>query len=220
MAASLYSFADYKAALLALLPSGRAWPKAPGSEVEAVMAGLAPTLVRLDARAQTLLADAFPGSTVQLLPEWEETLGLPDPCEGESQGLEQRRAQVVTRFASGGGQSIAYFLGVLSRLGYTEASIEQYAPFRTDRSSVDAPLYGQDWIFAWRVNLPELRIFYFQADISAADEPLSVVSNDVAVCVLPTLKPAHTVLLFSNDEVASQLDLAADPDNAIYTVGL
>lgn len=218
MADARFSPADYVAALLALLPRGRVWPKDPAATQNGVLQGLAPTYVRLDARAMTLLVDAFPATTVELLPEWEQSLGLPDPCEGADQGLEQRRAQVVTRLASAGGQSVAYFLEVLARLGYPDGSIEQYAPFRADRSVAETPLFGPEWAFAWRVNLPELRVFYFQADISAADEPLLVISNDVAVCVIDALKPAHTTVFYTTDP-GPQLDYTR-PEHAIYIPAL
>ena len=79
MPAPLYSAEDYRAQLVALLPRGRAWPKEPGSVQHQVMAGFAPMFVRLDQRSQQLVFDAFPGNTVELLPEWEAALGLPDP---------------------------------------------------------------------------------------------------------------------------------------------
>lgn len=199
MASARYSAADYTRALLAILPVGRAWPKEPGTRQYAVASGLAPSFERLDARAQTLLVDAFPATTLELLPEWEASLGLPDPCEGEGQGVEQRRAQVVARLVNAGGQSVTYFLAALARLGYSDASIEQYAPFRADRDGADHALYGVEWAYAWRINLPELRAFYFKADVSAAGEALVTVSNDVALCTIRALKPAHTTVFFTND---------------------
>lgn len=218
MAASLFSADDYRDALLKLLPTGRAWSKDPGSTLFAVMSGLAPSLARLDARAQSLLVDAFPTTTLELLPEWESSLGLPDPCEGADQVLEQRRSQVVSRLTSAGGQSKPYFLGVLARLGYVDATITEFAPFRADVSSADQPMADEVWAFAWQVNLPELRVFYFQADISAADEPLLTIANDVAICVLNALKPAHTILFFTN-EAGAQLDFS-NPDNSGFLPAL
>jgi uncharacterized protein YmfQ (DUF2313 family) len=217
MADALFSEDDYIAAQLALLPRGRVWPKDADSIQHAVAAGLAPSWRALDARAQTLLVDAFPATTLELLPEWEASLGLPDPCEGDGQGLEQRRTQVVSRLTSAGGQSVGYFLGVVAQLGYTGASIRQYAPFRVDRDGADQTLYGEDWAFAWTLNLPDLRVFYFQPDISAAGEALMIVANDVAACVVNALKPAHTTVIYTNDLLG--LDFS-DPDNSQYLPAL
>lgn len=199
MAEALYSREDYREALLRLLPRGRAWPKDPGSIHFATMDGLAPTFERLDARAQTLLFDAFPPNTVELLPEWEATLGLPDPCEGEDQTLQQRRAQVLAKMFDGGGQSKTYYLAVLARLGYGDATITEFAPFRADASVADTPLYSDDWWFVWQINLPDLRIFYFQADVSAVGEALETYSDDAVTCVIAAIKPAHTIVVFTAD---------------------
>lgn len=197
--AQLYGDTDYRDALLSLLPRGRVWPRDPGSAQYAVAVGLAPTFGRLDARAQALLVDAFPAFTVELLPEWEASLGLPDLCEGDDQTLEQRRAQVLSRLVEGGGQSIAYFTGVLARLGYTGATITEYAPFRAGVSTVGAPLAGDDWWFAWTINLPDLRTFRFQADQSAVGEPLISYSDTSVFCVIAAIKPAHTVVTYTFD---------------------
>jgi uncharacterized protein YmfQ (DUF2313 family) len=197
MAQPLYALDDYKAALRALLPRGRAWPRDPDSVQAAVINGLAPSFVRLDARAQGLLADAFPATTLELLPEWEASLGLPDQCEGPNQGLEQRRTQVVSRLVNTGGQSVGYYLGVIARLGYVGVTIDEFAPFRADRNTADSPLYDSSWWMVWRINIPDFRVFYFQADISAADEALLTIANDVILCVIPPLAPAHTTVIFA-----------------------
>jgi len=199
MAGPLYSADDYKAALLTLLPRGRVWPKDPDVAQNAVMGGLAETFARLDGRAQSLLVDAFPPTTLELLPEWEASLGLPDPCEGPDQVLQQRRTQVVYRLVNTGGQSVAYFIGVLSRLGYENATITQFAPFRADVDCADRPLYGETWWSVWQINLPDLRVFEFCADISAADEPLISIANDSVFCVIDQTKPAHTTVFYTNN---------------------
>lgn len=199
MAEALFPDEAYRDQLLALMPRGRVWPKAPGSPQHGLASGLAPTFGRLDARAQQLLFDAFPANTVELLLEWEWTLGLPDPCEGEDQTLEQRRAQVLARLTVGGGQSKAYYLQVLATLGYADASITEYAPFRADHSVANSPLYSEDWWYVWTINLPGLRAFYFEADISAAGEALLTVANDSVFCVIAAIKPAHTIALYTFD---------------------
>lgn len=218
MADALFTDDAYTAALLSLLPRGRAWPRDADSLQYAVAAGLAPALGRLDARAQSLLVDAFPATTVELLPEWEASLGLPDPCEGADQGIEQRRTQVVSRLTSAGGQSVAYFLAVVEQLGYFGATITQYAPFRAERDAAEGPLYGDAWAFAWLMNLPDLRLFYFKADVSAVGEALSAEANDVATCVLNALAPAHTTVLYGAD-AAAMLDFSI-PDNLVNAVAL
>lgn len=199
MASSLFTVQDYTGALLSLLPRGRVWPKDPDSAQAKLMAGLAPSFQRLDARAQTLLVDAFPATTTELLPEWESSLGLPDPCDGPGQTVDQRRAQVLNKFVSAGGQSVAYFVGVLTRLGYPDATITQYAPFRVGIDHVGFPIHGLEWAYHWTINLPNLSVFWFLVGISTVPGPLFSISDQAVFCVIDDLKPAHTTVDFTNN---------------------
>src|SRR6266702_6692528 len=118
MLAPILTADDFLAALHILLPTGRAWSKDPDSIQTKTLQGAAPTFVRQTARSNNLLIDGFPSTATELLPDWEESLGLPDPCAGESPTLQQRRAQVVARFANAGGQSALYFKQFAATLGY------------------------------------------------------------------------------------------------------
>jgi uncharacterized protein YmfQ (DUF2313 family) len=195
MPAPLYSANDFTRALQAKLPRGRVWPRDEDSEQTGTLKGLAPSCARFNARANDLLVDAFPASTLELLPEWEKTLGLPDPCVGPSPTIEQRRAQVVARFIADGGQSVAYFISVAAALGYTIA-ITQFAPFRFG-SRFGQPLCGDVWANVWQVNAPNFTIEFFQFGVSGFGEPFAFWGNSVLQCELQRLSPAHTKLLFS-----------------------
>lgn len=190
-----FTSADFTSALLGLLPRGRVWPKDPGSIQAQAVACLGPTFQRLSDRAVGLLVDAFPATTVGLLPEWEATLGLPDPCAGPAPTLQARRNQVIARLVSSGGQSIAFFESFAAGLGYT-VTITQYAPFRCGQSTCGQQLGGEDWCFTWSVNAPLESVAHFRAGASTAGEPLSSWGNGVLECELSAAKPAHTVLQF------------------------
>ena len=71
--------ADFLAALQAYLPTGPAWPRDPDTIVTQILSGIARAQARLHARENQLLIDLFPATTVELLPEWEASVGLPDP---------------------------------------------------------------------------------------------------------------------------------------------
>jgi uncharacterized protein YmfQ (DUF2313 family) len=118
-----------------------------------------------------LIADAFPATTNELLPEWEKSLGLPDPYLGPDLSIDQRRAHVAAKFTLRGGQTPAYFISVAAALGYT-ITIKQFAPFRAGRSHAGVPAGGAAWAFAWQVNAPLTTIQYFRAGKSAAGDPL------------------------------------------------
>jgi uncharacterized protein YmfQ (DUF2313 family) len=195
MPAPNYSAQDFTDVILALLPRGLIWPRDPNSvEVQAVSC-LAPTFARHTLSDNNLLIDAFPATAVQLLTEWEETLGLPDPCAGESPTLQQRQAQVVARLTNSGGQSVPYFVGYAKTLGFS-VTVSEFAPFRAGQSRVGQPTGTQDWFFTWRINAPLNTVTYFEAGQSTAGQALESWGNAVLECELMAIKPAHTYLNF------------------------
>lgn len=194
MPAPNYSAADYLRALQALLPRGRVWPRDSDAQQTAVLGTLTPVFERLNGRANNLLVDAFPASTYELLPEWEATLGLPDPCAGEAPSTEQRVAQVVGRLTASGGQSIAYYTAVAKAIGYA-ITITQFVPSQFGMA-FGMPFGGDDWAFAWQVNAPTFSISYLSFGGSFGT-PFSTWGNNVLQCELARIAPAHTILNFS-----------------------
>lgn len=195
MSAPNFQASDFVGAINALMPRGLAWPKDPSSVMGQVIAGLAPTWVRHTHANNNLLVDAFPATAVQLLPEWESTLGLPDPCAGESPTLQGRQQQVVARLTNSGGQSIAYFIAYAKALGYT-VTVTEFAPFRAGQSRAGQPTGTQDWFFTWQINAPLNTVLYFPAGQAVAGQPLGSWGNAVLQCELTAIKPAHTYLNF------------------------
>jgi uncharacterized protein YmfQ (DUF2313 family) len=195
-----YTDDDFLAGFLNLLPDGPVWPKVPAE------GGDAPVLVQTSralikgytrnaASAAALLSDAFPVAPVDLLPEWEATLGLPDPCAGPSPTIQARQQQVNARFVGSGGQTPAYFINVAAALGYP-ITITQFAPFRVGQA-VGSPLYSEPWAYAWQINAPTFVVEYFRVGRDAVGEPLAQWGNTVLQCEMQRLAPAHTTLLFS-----------------------
>jgi uncharacterized protein YmfQ (DUF2313 family) len=193
MPAPNYSAANYLQALQAHLPRGRVWPRDPDAQQTAVLSGFTPCFAALTTRANYLLVDAFPPSTFELLPEWESTLGLPDPCAGEAPTTQQRVAQVVARLTATGGQSIAYFTAVAAALGYP-ITITQFVPSRFGKR-FGTLFGGMAWAFAWQVNAPTFTITSLQFGGSFGT-PFASWGNSVLQCELQRFAPAHTTLLF------------------------
>lgn len=195
MSTPALSTENFASALQALLPRGKVWNTSPDAVQMQVLRGLSAAYATQSESAVGLLADAFPDSTVELLSEWESTLGLPDPCASGTLTVQSRRNQVVARFTNSGGQSAEYFIGFAADLGYT-VTVNNYAPFRCGQSSAGDPVGGQEWLFTWAINAPLNTITYFRAGSSAAGESLATWQNAVLECELTTVKPAHTYLNF------------------------
>lgn len=195
MPVPVYTTQDFAAQFQSLLPTGEVWPRDPDAVQSQVMAALSPTYTRSAARAANLLVDAFPSTTLELLPEWELSVGLPDPCAGASPTIQQRRAQVVARLTSRGGQSIPYFTQFAASLGYP-ITITQFSPSRFGRP-FGLPFGGTDWAFAWQINGPTVTTASFRFGSDAFGEPFAISGNAVLQCELARVAPAHTILLFS-----------------------
>ena len=172
---------DYTDALAALLPRGRAWPEDAAGTQRTVLRGLAASLERLDADASGLLATSLPGSISPMLPEWEATLGLPDPCLGAAPSFAARAAQVAARFTTQGGLSRQRYIDFALSIGF-DITITTYSPFRIGRTPIDdANAIGSpDWYFVWGVT------------VTANHGDLS---TDVLMCELQRIKPAETTVI-------------------------
>ncbi|EHH68370.1 bacteriophage tail protein [Gluconobacter morbifer G707] len=156
------------------------------------------TFQRLAEADADLLTEIFPSTTRELLPEWEKSTGLPDPCAGESPSFTQRRAQVVARLTDNGGCSKSYFIAFASALGF-DITITEYAPARAGLFRAGEPAYGESWAFAWTVSAPGYTPIYFRAGSSAAGEALASWGNAVLECEIKERAPAHTVPLFAQN---------------------
>jgi uncharacterized protein YmfQ (DUF2313 family) len=186
---------EYATQFQRLLPRGRIWHRGWGMVQDADILTLMPTWSRLQTRLNDLIAEIFPYTTVELLPEWEATLGLPDPCTGPLDTIQERQDAVCAKLTARGGQSKAYYEGIAASIG-APIQIEEFKPFTAgDRAGL--PLNGEDWAFTWKVTSVEIAITAFAASVSAAGEPLRNWGNSLLECTLNAIKPAHTVLLFA-----------------------
>lgn len=188
---------DYLRQLQALLPPGPAWPKDDDATLTRLFGALAAELARVDGRTQRLLEEADPRTVAELFADWERVAGLPDACVqafGGDQTMAQRRAALVGRLTTLGGQSPAYFIGLAAALGYAITVTEFSA--HTVNDNVTHPLYGAAWNFAWQVNAALSTITHLTVDGTVA-EPLAAWGNSLLECVITRLKPAHTTVLFS-----------------------
>lgn len=188
---------DYLRQLQSLLPPGPAWPKDDAATITRLLAALSGELARVDGRATQLVEEADPRTVAELFADWERVAGLPDACAeafGGTQTTVQRRAALVGKLTTLGGQSAAYYIGLAAALGYAITITE----FRkhTVRSAVNYPLYSDAWAFAWQVNAALNTFTRFNVK-SRVNDPLASWGNALLECVISRLKPAHTHVLFA-----------------------
>ena len=124
---------DFVTDLADLFPPGKAWAwvRDAGSVGIGMLHALAASQAVTQARKNNLLNESpvTAGTLVELLPEWESSLGLPDPCAGPDASIAGRQSHVLARIKNQGGQSIPYLIGYAADLGFA-VTITPYAVFR------------------------------------------------------------------------------------------
>ncbi|MEX0519498.1 YmfQ family protein, partial [Raoultella planticola] len=193
---SLFTTDDYRQALQALIPNGRAWPPDPNTVQAAVLRSLAASFQRSDNDALGILSGAFPQTATIMLPEWEKALALPDDCSiGEVDTIAKRQNAIVSKFISTGGQSKSYFIGIAKALGYN-ITIKEYRQARSGLSVCGDGLNGDDWPFVWLVEGEETNISYARVGLSYCGDPLRSWGNRQLECRLSALSPSYTLVKF------------------------
>jgi uncharacterized protein YmfQ (DUF2313 family) len=186
---------QYREQLQALLPQGGAWPREPGAVLTLLLDGMASELARVDRRGLDLLREADPATTLELLPEWERVAGLPDPCAGPAETVQERRDRLVALLTNPGGQSRQHFVGLAAAYGFA-ITITEFAVLRAGFRA-GARCNGRAWAYAWRVNAPEETVRFFRAGQSFAGERLASWGNAILECVITRARPAHTTVIFA-----------------------
>lgn len=171
----------YTSQLKALLPAGSAWPRDIGTNLHKFLQGVAEEAARIHDRAEDLLAEMDPSRTTELLLEWETVWGLPDPCTGTLETLQERRAALVARITSLGRQNPQFFIDLAASLGYAITIDENVGADPT----------------VWRVNAPTTTIKWFRAGQSRAGEQVRTWGNELLECAIKEVNPAHLTVLFA-----------------------
>jgi uncharacterized protein YmfQ (DUF2313 family) len=190
----IFTDEDFHQAMMRLLPRGPIWRTDAASNLSNVLLALAPTYTRSSAAAAQLLIDTNPDTTENLLTEWEESLGLPDPCSVSNPTLEQRQVAVRAKWGFRGSLSNAYFIALAAELGFA-ITITEFSPFVIGEG-VGLPLLGPAWAFAWEVNAPQVTTLYFAVGSSAVGDALTTYDSGELVCRITRDAPAETTVFF------------------------
>jgi uncharacterized protein YmfQ (DUF2313 family) len=156
-----------------------------------MLEALAVEPARVAERVIDLLVEAFPGTTVELIDEWEEALGLPDDCITPTLYAD-RIAAIVARFVGTSGHSEADYLELAESLGYEDAliSFTRYPAFRVGLSRVGDALSNETW--AWTVTIT----------VGGSGD---AVRDALLECAFNARRRAHTEFLFIFDDVVMTL---------------
>jgi uncharacterized protein YmfQ (DUF2313 family) len=188
---------DFLNAEQQLLPPGAALTRDPDSFLTALLSGVSGRMVDVHAAVSDLTeTESDPRYTVSLLPWWEKSFGLPDPCLGPNPSLTERHQQLIARISGRGGrtQGPAYLVTYALNLGFV-VTITTFKPFKFGMK------FGSQFLppqarYVWQVNVPSVTLRRFQFGQNVFGNAFSSASNGVLVCELNRIKPAHRLLLF------------------------
>lgn len=198
-----------------LLPTGQGWTREPEADLTKVLNIFAFALSDIHARADDVIRESDPRSTVEMFNEWETEHGLPDSCTGGSDSITERRMALIQKIISTGGQSRPYFISIAEALGY-EIGIVEYRPFQCGLSECGVvthdDTFGQTLIgttedinirFFWNVKVSGPRVTWFQCGLSECgkDPQAKITRADDLECILQRLSPAQTDLIFTYQDV-------------------
>jgi uncharacterized protein YmfQ (DUF2313 family) len=191
---------QYLEQLVALQPPGSALPRDPDSIWIQLLQAEADELARVDRRADDLVVESDPRTSAELLPDWERVCGLPDGCGAAAQTLAERRSAVHARLTELGGQRPADYEALAATLGYPDASVEEFRPFRVGQSAVGDALYDGDWVHTFRLRAAESPVRYFAVGQSCVGEPLASWGDELLECTVRDRAQAHTIVQFAYGE--------------------
>jgi uncharacterized protein YmfQ (DUF2313 family) len=190
------SAGDFAARQHAHLPSGPAWPRESGTTMAALVAALGDGFADLNGRIADLTErESDPAQAIEVLSRWEAEFGLPDPCTPLNPTLPQRRAALLARIYETGDPTPAHLIAVAATLGYA-ITITEFRPFDVEMS-VEDPICGPDWAFAWQINGAQVTEQLLDVENWTVEDPLAAWGNNPLICMLRRLAPAHTVLIFT-----------------------
>lgn len=216
--ASSEGIKKYTRLIKKLLPLGRAWDDIREDAIN-LFPGLATEFCRVQDRAKDLLDEIDPGTSTDLLEDWEALLGLPDECTPENVDLNERRQQARQKLAAVGGLSAAFYEQIAANLGF-EAFVSDAHPFRVGLSrvgdrlynplvperdvfkvgtgfAVGDPLVAWKWDFCFIIDVEATVIEPFRVGQNTVGQPLVEFGNELLECTIAKLKPAHTCSFFT-----------------------
>lgn len=191
-----HTVSDWTHSLVLQMPRGLLWSYEADSQLYRYVQGYAPRLAAVEVSADSLQLEMRPESTNQLLPDYEQYLGLPE-CQVDNQGFESRRAAVVEKYHRKGGLQTWNIEKLAADLGFTVA-VEENFPHHCLRSCV-YPLWEEKYRHMLRVTIYGIPAAY----MTCMDNVLThLVSSDARIleCTLNRYKAAGKYYEFYYDE--------------------
>ena len=189
------SATEWWQATIDLLPQGLAWARDQASNIGKIFSVIAQERsVRHQRKLILLEIESIPTAAVELLPDWEQALGLPDPCRPLPGSLGERWAAIADVFFAQHPPTPANMVAWAASAGWN-ITIREQRNFIAGVSEAGDVVGEND--FTWVVTILDQVITYFRAEQAASEDLLySFPDVETLECVLRRAAPAHTQVFF------------------------
>ena len=189
---------EYGRRLRGHLPPGRYFAAIVGSPADDLLATIGTEFARVRANAEAAFVALHPGqSTGAALDAWEDALGLPE-CGEASTETARRQQAAWAKFRATGGQSRAYFIELVADRFDLDASITEFVQADCN-GDCEQTVYGAAWANTWALVLP-MTDLYVAGCNDDCNDPLREWGRDELECLVSSLAPSHTRVLFYYEE--------------------
>lgn len=189
---------DYEHQINALLPRGPIWHRREGGVLDAVLYALGREAARVDERANAVLDEADPRTSIEELSRWFDEWGIPSACLEAiaDPSREQMRQELLAKITSNLGLTAAFFESLAGTLGY-QAKVTTFVEHTVD-STVDEALWDQQWTTVMTLGITirsDGNTEYFGVTWGA-DEALARWGSALLECMIRALALAHVYVIF------------------------
>lgn len=186
---------NYQGPLTSLMPRGVAFNPDRG-DIQEILKRTAYYLNETDRRLRIVWAESNPYQALQLLPEWEESFGLPNECYvAGTQTLDERKQAVINKWEDLGGDRVERYINIAKNLGYKDASVTRFR-YHTCELNCEQPINEKEWRFVWLLNTKESTKIKEATCQSGVDDPLRVWGDTILECVIAKESASHVIVLF------------------------
>jgi uncharacterized protein YmfQ (DUF2313 family) len=196
----------YKNLLNQLLPEGLAWNKSPDSNLQKLISGEAIEYARLEEEALRVLREINPLTTSDMLAEWAEIALGDHTCPGLINSSQELKKMVLARLLSLGGSDRIYFQEVAKAAGFLVKVSDGFVQFRAGRNRCQDRVLASGFAYTWNVRARTNTLNFFRTGISRANDRILNFSNSFLECIMNQVKPAHTQIIYSYEDVTQLID--------------
>lgn len=187
------------------MPQGLAWNKTEGSNLSNLVTGESKEFARVDAAAEKTLREICPWTTTELIEEWAQMVLGDDDCVNRLNTPEEKRLAVIAKLQAVGGSDATYFQNIAKAAGFLIAVSDGFQQFRVGSSRMGDRLLADGFAYTWEVRSPSETLRYFRMGSGRMGDPLVYFGNSLLECIIRSIKPAHTEVIFRYQDVIQYL---------------